>query len=420
MVTVEISHVQGVRVHWITSRISVPVTDVRALLNPVRVPEHEYPGALFPGTERYEAPEEEKPVMRFKQVDPLPGQEKRYPTYHWPGGIPSCVQKFPLLGLTEEQRDEGEDDFLEGHTLVEEARGWLLFVRENWIPREKAGITEDEDEDYELRQRRDLVERWALAEQSFRDFFHYRAAPRKSAIDYPEACLHRIETRRHQFGEFICLADIDTPEKRARFVKILILTYQLDGETMHPFGDEVIPTMVQPNPASFPDPKTFSIDDFMMWAFVENADFTSMTMSRSGHVLFRYGMMGHKFIDQNTIDTGRISMVEFKTNGMVDKTAMRLPFNIFQAMSYVNGLGWGVERLEEQMAGGNESSNGPLDFDLPVLDILESGFENEYLSFEGGVETWAEDIEKYAPGYLALEKEGKAAEYDIRNLIPEP
>ncbi|KAK1141550.1 hypothetical protein N8T08_008963 [Aspergillus melleus] len=370
------THVQGVRVQWLTSRVSVPVTDVRALLNPVRVPHHEYPGALFPGTER-----------------------------------------FPLLELTEEQRDEGEDDFLEGHKLVEEARGWLLFVRENWISREKAGISEDEDEDYELRQRRDLVERWASAEQSFRDSFHSRAPPRKSATDYPEASLHRIEDRRHQFGEFICLAKIDTPAKRARFIKILILTYQLDGETMHPFIEANIPTMVQPNPASFPDPSTFSIDDFMMWAFVETADFTTMTMSRSGHVLFDSDMMGHKFIDQNTIDTGRVSMVEFKTNGMVDQTAMRLPFNIFQAMIYIAGLGWGVERVEESAAGGDESSNGPLDFDLPILDILESGFENDYLSFEGGVETWAQDIEKYAPGYLALEKEGKAAEYDIRNLV---
>lgn len=55
--------------------------------------------------------------------------------------------------------------------------------------------------------------------------------------------------------------------------------------------------------------------------------------------------------------------------------------------------------------------------DLPILDILESGFENDYLDFEGDVDSWAEDIEKYAPGFLALEKEGKAAEYDIRNLV---
>ena len=42
-------------------------------------------------------------------------------------------------------------------------------IQETWISREQAGISEDEDEDYELRQRRDLVERWASAEQSFRD-----------------------------------------------------------------------------------------------------------------------------------------------------------------------------------------------------------------------------------------------------------
>lgn len=117
--------------------------------------------------------------------------------------------------------------------------------------------------------------------------------------------------------------------------------------------------MVRPNPASFPDPSTFSIDDFMMWAFVETADFTSMTMSRSGHVLFTSGMLGYNFIDQHTIDTGRLSLVEFKTNGMVDKQTRRLPFNMFQVMKYVNGLGWGIGRVEEEMAGRSEDENGP-------------------------------------------------------------
>lgn len=37
------------------------------------------------------------------------------------------------------------------------------------MPREAAGIGEDADEEYELRQRRALVERWASADQSFRD-----------------------------------------------------------------------------------------------------------------------------------------------------------------------------------------------------------------------------------------------------------
>lgn len=107
----------------------MPVTDIRALLNPVRVPRHEYPGALFPGTERYEDPEEERRAMRYTSPEPLPGQEKAYHTYFWPGGIPSCVQKFPLLELTEQAREDGEDDFPEGHVLTEETRGWLLFVR---------------------------------------------------------------------------------------------------------------------------------------------------------------------------------------------------------------------------------------------------------------------------------------------------
>ncbi|THC98112.1 hypothetical protein EYZ11_002400 [Aspergillus tanneri] len=72
------------------------------------------------------------------------------------------------------------------------------------------------------------------------------------------------------------------------------LLYQLNGGISHPFieGDH-LPTMVESSPAGFPDTTTFTIDDFMMCSFVETADFQTMTMSRSGHVLFGNSMMFH-------------------------------------------------------------------------------------------------------------------------------
>ncbi|PKX88943.1 uncharacterized protein P174DRAFT_379524 [Aspergillus novofumigatus IBT 16806] len=45
--------------------------------------------------------------------------------------------------------------------LLVEARGWLLFFKESWAPAP--------DLEQELHARRALMERWASADQSFRD-----------------------------------------------------------------------------------------------------------------------------------------------------------------------------------------------------------------------------------------------------------
>lgn len=46
---------------------------------------------------------------------------------------------------------------------------WRKFVAEKWVSREQARLANDEDEHYEDRQRRPLVESWALVDQSLRD-----------------------------------------------------------------------------------------------------------------------------------------------------------------------------------------------------------------------------------------------------------
>lgn len=50
----------------------------------------------------------------------------------------------------------------------------------------------------------------------------------------------------------------------------------------------------------------------------------------------------------------------------------------------------------------------------PILDILEDC--KPYL--DGGIDEWMDDIERYAPGYLAMEEvgNGQAPDYDCSNL----
>ncbi|KAJ5797782.1 uncharacterized protein N7503_007078 [Penicillium pulvis] len=72
---------------------------------------------------------------------------------HWPGGVPSSIQPHPETDLSHDYAKE-------------EVKGWLLFVQESWVSVVDAGATSDVG--YELKHRRQLVEKWASATQEFR------------------------------------------------------------------------------------------------------------------------------------------------------------------------------------------------------------------------------------------------------------
>lgn len=59
--------------------------------------------------------------------------------------------------------------------------------------------------------------------------------------------------------------------------------------------------------------------------------------------------------------------------------------------------------------------------DLPILDILCNAQAANELVGEmvlGDRDQWKEDVERYAPGFLALEAIGRGAEYDLNLLTP--
>lgn len=55
--------------------------------------------------------------------------------------------------------------------------------------------------------------------------------------------------------------------------------------------------------------------------------------------------------------------------------------------------------------------------DLPILDLLESvgGMAPPDVDY---LKQWQEDVEFYAPGYLAVEAAGQGGEYDLNCLTP--
>lgn len=57
--------------------------------------------------------------------------------------------------------------------------------------------------------------------------------------------------------------------------------------------------------------------------------------------------------------------------------------------------------------------------DLPIIDILCQAKAADQLPQTMNLsyrEQWMEDVELYAPGYLALEAEGRAGEYSLHRL----
>ncbi|KAF7182806.1 hypothetical protein CNMCM7691_002467 [Aspergillus felis] len=134
---------------------------------------------------------------------------------YWPGGIPATIRLHPTKLCPSD--------------LQEETKGWLQFVREEWRP---ASNVEDE-----VRQRRLLVEKWAAANQDFRDSYQLRASSPSSGLDYPASAL---AGEPQPDKRFVCLAPVDrqrNPRNYVRLLKFLILLYihQDEWNGVHPF-----------------------------------------------------------------------------------------------------------------------------------------------------------------------------------------
>ncbi|RAO67698.1 uncharacterized protein BHQ10_003710 [Talaromyces amestolkiae] len=311
--------------------------------------------------------------------------------YHWPRGIPPEVRPHPNGDITPAEANE-------------EA---------------KASIP-DHDGDYELRQRRTLVETWAKADQELRDSYHQRA-PVRDALAYPEPALRNVHKFYPPYARFMCLAPLG-PSYRSnlsKWIKLYILSCRLDGEMGHCLlVDSHIG--VDPNPATFPDPSTFQITDVLPWMFLETANFNTITMTCRGTVLFMNQLRTWFLVNQDDLDTGRITTVEFKLNGEIADSLRRRAYNMFPvSLALCVGYDPLWEVRERRVGGYLPDQNAALDMTLPVIDILEGAkLRGEFLQhFDGARDVWTEDIERYAPGYLQMEAEGNEADYDHERLM---
>jgi hypothetical protein len=59
-----------------------------------------------------------------------------------------------------------------------------------------------------------------------------------------------------------------------------------------------------------------------------------------------------------------------------------------------------------------------LNIDMPLLDILEETKQRREFGWEdwGSREIWTREIDRNAPGYLALEAQGRESEFNLESL----
>ncbi|KAJ5131222.1 uncharacterized protein N7515_007261 [Penicillium bovifimosum] len=329
---------------------------------------------------------------------------------HWPGGIPRCIKPHPQTEITLDQ-------------AAEEVKGWLLFVQENWVPGANAS-----DGTYELNQRRQLIEKWASATQEFRDSYQSRA-PTSSYCQYPAEALSHIDdtlqtlklgrtTCRYQPG-LVSTVPVDEAHaaNRERWVKLAILFYNYEMVTGHCLDDNYMPSEAILNPEITTNP---SIEDFLSWKYLETANFLIIGLTHTGTVL-NIGCHPYVLVDEEGLRTGRLTLVNYDVNGTVKESLHIRPFNMRRPYSHAM---MDFDKILDRVDGAYTHQNLPLDMGLPIIDILCQAKAADQLSKamkSSYREKWVEDVELYAPGYLALEAEGRAGEYSLDRLtLPDP
>ncbi|KAL3484689.1 hypothetical protein BJX62DRAFT_230077 [Aspergillus germanicus] len=193
------------------------------------------------------------------------------------------------------------------------------------------------------------MERWAAADQGFRDYYYNRATTHPAFA-----------------APIVVQDDLDTHIPRnTHLLKILILLYIVqDGYFYHPFSFHTagqsptpqIPTYINPNPSTPP----LSIEHTLPALFLRTADFRVMAMTRSGTVLFTKEYNDFWYVlDEGSLATGLVNVVRFKSNGSVACATHRRPFNLTQIMIFHVGNGWPLEEIIEMGIGGYEPWNLP-------------------------------------------------------------
>ncbi|CAG8928769.1 unnamed protein product [Penicillium salamii] len=295
----------------------------------------------------------------------------------WPGGIPSFIRRHKEP-VARENFDAA-------------SRAWRHFVREQWVGGDGADQL-----------KRALIERWATADQQFRDSYQSRAPEDEpSFFEGPELADKTFAANDVQSSCMVYLCPTElTPEKEALLTKCILGLFPWE-DGWYFLADEMI--MFVPPEDNHGD----ILETFKFHQSVARPNFLDMHMALDGTVLFRDNSP-ILIIDDRTLETGLGLWAEFSTNGIYEKARRgqimmqefadsyreigpgnRVPID--QALDYIESME--VYRDRDEDADPREIlEDEPVDMRRPLVEIYKGGE--------------VDLIDDYAPGFREAEEQG--------------
>lgn len=232
--------------------------------------------------------------------------------------------------------------------------------------------------------------------------------------------------------QIICLAQVenDNPINRARWFKLLILVNRFDLVWENPFAwfEPHFPLFFAESISS----NLPNISSAARWIYLENPSFGSVHMTRSGEVIF--DIKDLFIVDQKDLEEGFVSLVKYGYDGELLHHLRVRPWHMSQVLTDLSEGRTIDERLDPLRASQFFArqvryvqkacikvipvNNSSIYMDAPILETLQNLKDASHpRSADFKSTDFALDVETYVPGYLDLEKDSRAAEYDFNRLL---
>ncbi|KAJ5907696.1 hypothetical protein N7495_000378 [Penicillium taxi] len=307
---------------------------------------------------------------------------------HWQRGIPSYVKC----------QEHPEDD-------VEYAtRAWRRFVREQW--------TNDVDED---EQRRNLIERWATADQEFRDGYESRAEdePPFEIQNVHDPCL-RGHLDFYLDDVFILISEWST-RTQALLAKCILALFDWDNNDEHLTQNMSLFMPLEDNKGDI-------IDNFKLRQSVVRPNFLDMCMALDGTVLF-VDVSPKLIIDDRTLETGLAIWLQFTTNG-VRKRVYRTQLLTDDFPDHFRAVYSNNDPLEDVLQQNVEYSNEdplvedqPVNMRRPFMDVYQVGAYSGEDGHSRRKKDIRDQLDEFAPGYWEAENLGNGIAEDALSRL---
>lgn len=151
---------------------------------------------------------------------------------------------------------------------------------------------------------------------------------------------------------YTCIAPLDTPRNRALWTKLRILSYDFY------YSNDGVCAVGVVSASPYSQTAGVKPKDFMKMTLVENADFSAMSMTVHGTVVFR-AMTEWVFADQRSLEDAMLLIVNIETNGEVVLKMRSYVLDLLEMHNMYFGLGKGL--AGKRLNAGYDQANADVE-----------------------------------------------------------